>query len=160
MEQKISTAKSTTAKVAAGMTARIAAKNTLFMLPCAGASPVGQLTVQAVQELVLEGRGEWVRFGKIVELIEKLSRGGGRSAGSPTFIAVDGCGRQCLRKYLKTLQYDPEFHLSLEDLGIAEQDACEIAYETMQLAKDGIIAGSTRVSEQLPMFLGGCGCRA
>lgn len=125
------------------------------MLPCAGVSNVGQLTIRAVQELVLEGKGEWVRYAQDGGLQELSSK----KTGSPPFIVVDGCEQQCERKRLEALNCDFEFHLSLSELGIEKTDYTEMVYEELQLVKDAIIAESTRLSERHPLIPGGCSCR-
>ncbi len=123
----------------------------IHILPCAGASNVGQLTILAVQELVLEGKGERVGFGK--QIMFK------RTSESPPFIVVDGCEQQCSKKRLEALNYDLEFHLSLADLGIEKTAFSEITRDDILLVKDAIIAECTRLQERPPMIMGGCCCR-
>jgi uncharacterized metal-binding protein len=132
-----------------------ATKDRIFMLPCSGVSEVGRLTVRAVQDLVLEGRGEWLTVGRLAEISATKCTG---TASLPC-IVVDGCGQQCIRKRLEADNYTLEFHLSLDDLGIANTDATESMPANLQLAKDAIIAGSSRLSERQPALPGGCGCR-
>ncbi len=131
------------------------AKSKILMLPCAGASKVGQLTMHAVQELVLEDKGEWVECGRGSNLPEMSWR----TTDAPPFIVVDGCEQHCGRKQLEALDCDLEFHLSLADLGIEKTESTEIGYDELQLVKDAIIAESTRLSERPPTIMGGCGCR-
>lgn len=131
------------------------AKNKILLLACAGASNIGQLTLLAVQELVLEGRGEWVDGtpGKDFQDISK------RTAAGQVFIVVDGCEQHCGRKRVQSINCAPEFHLSLADLGIDQNDCASILRQELQLVKDAIVAESTRLIQRPPMFLGGCGCR-
>jgi uncharacterized metal-binding protein len=129
--------------------------NKVHIFPCGGNSSVGQLTVLASQELILEGKGEWVYSTRIKDL-QKLGNG---AIDSSPFIVVDGCEKQCGRKYLEQSAYDFEFHLSLEDLGIENLGNSDFEEDDdVQLVKDAIIAESTRVTEQPPAILGGCGC--
>lgn len=132
-----------------------AIKHKIFILPCAGVSNVGQLTILAVQELVLEGKGEWVacRNGMDLQILKD------RTTDSPPFIVVDGCEQQCARKRLEAINCDLEFHLSLADLGIEKSDFSEITPDELQLLKDAIIAESTRLSKQPPKMMGACCCR-
>lgn len=125
------------------------------MLPCAGFSNVGQLTRLAVQELVLEGKGEWVRSGQDFEL-QALPKG---TAESPSFVVVDGCAEQCGRKCLEALNYQLKSHLSLADLGIEKSEFTAIDHEELQLVKDAIIAEGTQLSAWHPLIMGGCCCR-
>lgn len=125
------------------------------ILPCAGKSKVGLLTLRAAQELILEGRGEWVTSRQIAD----FQLHGITATDSSPFIVVDGCEKQCGRKHLETLECDFEFHLSLSDLGIEETEDDEIDGDALQLAKDGIISESTRLSEHPPMIPGGCCCK-
>jgi len=129
-------------------------KTTIIMLPCAGTANVGQLTRRAVQDLVLEGKGAWVKCGQDAVILEK----GVVTTGTPPFIVVDGCEQQCGRKRLEALDYDFEFHLCLADLGIEKTDSPEINYDELQLVKDAIIAESTRLTEVHPVIVGGCCC--
>ncbi|TKB25486.1 hypothetical protein FCL47_13160 [Desulfopila sp. IMCC35006] len=131
------------------------AKSKILMLPCAGASRAGQLTRHAVQELVLEGKGEWVDGGRGANLPEMICR----PADALPFIVVDGCEQQCGRKQLGALNCNLEFHLSLADLGIEKTESTDLWCDALQLVKDAIIAEGTRLSERPPIILGGCGCR-
>ncbi len=127
----------------------------IFIFPCAGNSNVGRLTLLAAQELILEDKGKWVYSTRITE----LQRLGNKSNGGPPFIVVDGCKEQCGRKYLEKLAYEPEFILSLADLGIENMKNTEFGDEDLQLVKDAIIAECTRLSERSPVIFSGCGCR-
>jgi|GEM_PF-1939124 len=130
-------------------------KRKILMLPCAGASCVGQMTFLAVQELVLEGKGEWAEHGKVRDLQTISSK----PTDSLPFIVVDGCDQHCAKKCLEAISCDLEFHLSLADLGILKTESSEISYDELQLVKDAIIAESTRLSKHPPMMMGGCSCR-
>jgi hypothetical protein len=68
-------------------------------------------------------------------------------------IVVDGCEKQCGKKYLEKLGRLLEFHLSLADLGIQISVGDEGGGEDLQLVKDAIIAESTRLSLQPALFL-------
>jgi len=130
-------------------------KRKILMLPCAGVSCVGQMTFLAVQELVLEGKGEWVECGQVTDLQIISSR----PTDSPPFIVVDGCEQHCAKKCLEAISCGLEFHLTLADLGILKTESTEISYDELQLVKDAIIAESTRLSKRPPMMMGGCSCR-
>jgi uncharacterized metal-binding protein len=136
-------------------------KSKILIFPCGGSSDVGQLTVHAAQELILEGKAEWVSVGRIKDLPETAHE----TTSTPPFIVVDGCEKQCGRRYLEKLKCDIEFHLSLADLGIWNPQSpripqrADIGDEDLQLVKDAIIAESTRLSARPPMILGGCCCR-
>jgi uncharacterized metal-binding protein len=129
--------------------------NKIFIFPCGGISRVGSLTLLAAQELILEGKGEWV----CLKHIRELPQTGEEAVFASRLIVVDGCEKQCGRKYLAKLGRLLEFHLSLADLGIQISESDEGGGEDLQLVKDAIIAESTRLSKQPPLFLGGCSCR-
>ena len=137
------------------MNKSIAVKAKIIMFPCAGISNVGQLTIHAVQELVLEGKGKW--FGCLKNT--DLQIWGHRTVGSPPFIVVDGCEQHCAKKRFEAINHDLEFHLSLADLGIEKTELSEIVHEELQLVKDAIVAECTRLAERPPMITGGCCCR-
>ncbi len=128
-------------------------KRIRVMLPCAGVSLVGQITFLAVQELVLEGKGEWGGYEQNLQIMNR------RPTDAPPFIVIDGCERHCTQKYFEAIKYDLEFHLSLADLGILKSEVSEISRDELQLVKDAIIAQSTRLSKCPPMLMGGCSCR-
>lgn len=131
------------------------ALNKILMHPCAGASNVGQLTMRAVQELVLDGLGELAGDAPNPDLQEIRKR---TTNGQP-FIVVDGCEQQCGRKRFESFNCAFEFHLSLADLGIEKTESASVVCDELQLVKDAIIAESTRLSELPPKIMGGCGCR-
>ncbi len=63
------------------MNKSVAVKAKIIMYPCAGISNVGQLTIHADQELVLEGKGMW--FGCLKNT--DLQIWGHTTVGSPSF---------------------------------------------------------------------------
>jgi uncharacterized metal-binding protein len=84
---------------------------------------------------------------------------GKEAAFASRLIVVDGCEKQCGKKYLGYLGRLLEFHLSLTDLGIPISEGDEGEGENLQLVKDAIIAESTRLSKHPALFLGSCSCR-
>lgn len=129
--------------------------NKLLIFPCCGISSVGRLTLLAAQEVILEGKGEWVCLHHFKELPPI-----GKEAVFPSrLIVVDGCEKQCGKEYVAQLERLLEFHLSLADLGIQILEGDEGRYEDLQLVKDAILAESTRLTKQPALFLGNCSCR-
>jgi uncharacterized metal-binding protein len=132
-----------------------AEKIKICLFPCAGVSNVGQLTRQAVQELVLEGKAEWVECEKDNDVQTIRCK---RTDSAP-FVVVDGCEQYCARKQLEAMNCDLEFHLSLADLGIEKAESAVMTNDELQLVKDAIVAESTRISRQAPKIMGVCCCR-
>jgi uncharacterized metal-binding protein len=129
--------------------------NKILIFPCGGISSVGRLTLLAAQELILEGKGEWA----CLHHFKELPQIGKEASFASRLIVVDGCEKQCGKKYVAQLGHLLEFHLSLADLGIPISEGDEGEGEDLQLVKDAIIAESTRLSKEPALFLGSCSCR-
>lgn len=129
--------------------------NRILIFPCGGISSVGRLTLLAAQELVLEGKGEWA----FLRHFNKLPQIGKEAVFDSRLIVVDGCEKQCGKKYLGKLGRLLEFHLSLADLGVLTSEGDRGEDEDLQLVKDAVIAESTRLSKQPALFIGSCSCR-
>ncbi|MGB3221889.1 MAG: putative zinc-binding protein [Desulforhopalus sp.] len=127
----------------------------LLIFPCGGISSVGRLTLLAAQELILEGKGEWV----CLHHFKGLPQIGKETAFTSRLIVVDGCEKKCGEKYVAQLGRLLEFHLSLADLGIHTSEGDIGGDEDLQLVKDAIIAESTRLTKQPALFIGSCSCR-
>jgi uncharacterized metal-binding protein len=130
------------------------AKSKICLLPCAGLSSVGQLTRHAVQELVLEGKGEWLTCTQDADLqiiILKLT-------DIAPFVVVDGCEQHCVKKRLEAINCKFEFHLCLADLGIEKTESAGADGDELQLVKDAIVAECSQVSERPPIIMTGCSC--
>ena len=126
-------------------------KDTLLILPCGGTKAHGCLVSRAAQQLVLEGKAEWFSPG----MIEDIFAAEPANKGSVRVIVVDGCHKECGLQLYKDRNITPEFHLSLEDIGI-DGESEEFDENDLQLVKDAIIAVSTRPSEVIPMIPGCC----
>lgn len=124
-----------------------------LIIPCSGHSYLGRLTVAAARALSSEGEARLLTVGVLPDFsaIRRAVDGCG------WWIAVDGCERQCMKHLLDRIERSPEFHLTLPDLGLEQKKTVTVAQEELQLAKDGILAGATRVSGIFPVFPG-CGC--
>lgn len=127
----------------------------ILMYPCAGSCYAGQLTRQAVQGLVIEGKGLWLGPKQCLAL--SLPQGNENCASA--FIVVDGCKRHCGKMQLAAGNGHPEFHLCLSDLAIEKKGPANAAGDTLQLVKDAISAECTRLTDRPPAIPGGCGCR-
>lgn len=126
----------------------------IYILPCCGESSIGRLTLDAAQELVLEGRGRWLSIDQL-QLFQKQQAD---NSETPPTIIVDGCDHRCGARSVEQAGLKAEFCLVLSDLGIEENDIRENFQETLLLAKDGVIAEATRVTMKVPM-IPGCCCR-
>lgn len=124
----------------------------IYLLPCCGKSAIGRLTQVAAQELILEGKGCWLS-------IEQLQLWQDNQAGTeeiPPTIIIDGCDHRCGARSVDQAGLKVEFHLTLSELGIEETDAGANFAEALILAKDAIIAESTRITMKIPMLPGCC----
>jgi uncharacterized metal-binding protein len=130
-------------------------RNKILVFPCGGISSAGRLALLAAQELVLEEKGEWV----CLHHFKELPQIGQEAVFASRLIVVDGCEKQCGKKYVAQWGRLLEFHLSLADLGIQISEGDEGGSEDLQLVKDAIIAESTRLSQQPALFIGSCSCR-
>ncbi len=137
------------------MTQPSTAKSKIYIFPCAGVSNVGQLTRHAVQELVLEGKGEWGACAQDTGLQTVT----GTLTDLAPFVVVDGCGEHCAKKRLETINCKFKFHLSLADLGIEKTESARVDGDELELVKDAIVAECSQVSERPPMIMAGCICR-
>ena len=130
-------------------------KQKILILPCAGDSNVGCLTLLAARKLTRDGRATLVDEKKLNFSLNKQKS----IVEHLPFVVVDGCEKRCARKRLEETGHDFEFHLSLDDLGIEKTEGKKVLEEDLQLTCDAIIAESTRLSETPPKILGTCGCR-
>jgi len=129
------------------------APSDIIILPCSGASNVGQLTSMAGVELTREG------FGKLYCLA-------GIATGLATFIseaqkariliAVDGCQTSCARLVMEKNGLPCTQHLILTDLGFGKTADLVPDPEALQLVKDAIQACCAEVKPIVR--LGGCMC--
>lgn len=130
----------------------VSEKRDLLIIPCECEWYLGRVTAAAAEELS--------RRPGVLSL--KLQPGadtgllGREIDDSDRCIAVDGCEEQCISKILKDLNVDCEFHLVLADLGIEELSEVGATTEDIQLAIDGILSESTRVSNIIPRLPGCC----
>jgi uncharacterized metal-binding protein len=127
----------------------------LMILPCSGASGVGQLSHRAAVELGREGFGRMFCLAGIGAGIEPFLTA---AQQAEKLIVVDGCRTTCGRKILEKAGIDCRNHLIITDLGIAEDDAQQPApdLEALQLVKDAIQACCAEVKPIIR--LGGCTC--
>jgi len=100
----------------------------------------------------LEGKGCWLS-------IDQLQLWQDKKAGSderPPTIIIDGCDHRCGARSVDQAGLKAEFHLVLSELGIDESETETNLTEALVLAKDGILAESTRVTLKIPMIPGCC----
>lgn len=123
-----------------------------YLLPCCGKSAVGRLTKAAAQELILEGKGCWLSIDQL-QLWKDNQAGANKR---PPTIIIDGCEHRCGARSLNQAGLKAEFYLVLSELGIEEADIETDLAEALVLAKDGIIAESTRITLKVPKIPGCC----
>lgn len=127
----------------------------LMILPCSGASGVGQLSHRAAIELSHEGFGRMFCLAGIGAGVEPYLTAAQRAE---RMIVVDGCRTACGRRILEKAGVNCRNHLIITDLGIIEGDALQPApdIEALQLVKDAIQACCAEVKPIIR--LGGCTC--
>lgn len=127
----------------------------LMILPCSGASSVGQLSHMAAAALSREGAGRMFCLAGIGAGLEPFLA---TAQQAERMIVVDGCRTACGRRILEKAGVDCRSHLVITDLGIAREDRLQAAPdpESLQLVKDAILACSAEVKPIIR--LGGCTC--
>lgn len=127
----------------------------LMILPCSGASGIGQLSHRAAVELSREGFGRMFCLAGIGAGVEPFLTA---AQQAEKLIVVDGCRTACGRKILEQAGVNCRVHLIITDLGIAEEDALQPAsgLEALHLVKDAIQACCAEVTPIIR--LGGCTC--
>jgi uncharacterized metal-binding protein len=127
----------------------------LMILPCSGASSVGQLSHMAAAALSREGAGRMYCLAGIGAGLEPFLAA---AQQAERLIVVDGCRTACGRSILEKAGIDCRNHLVITDLGIAREDGLQAAPDSgaLQLIKDAIMACSAEVKPIIR--LGGCTC--
>lgn len=127
----------------------------LMILPCSGASGVGQLSHMAAAALSREGAGRMFCLAGIGAGLKPFLAA---AQQAERLIVVDGCRTACGRRILEKAGINCRNHLVITDLGIARDDGLQAApaSDTLQLVKDAIQACSAEVKPIIR--LGGCTC--
>lgn len=124
----------------------------VMILPCSGASNVGQLSHAAAVALTRDGFGKMFCLAGIAAGLEPFLSA---VHAARTFVAVDGCQTACTRRTLEKAGIACTNHLVITDLGIAKNDE-QFDSEGLQLVKDAIQACCAEVKPIVR--LGGCMC--
>ncbi len=127
----------------------------LMILPCSGASSVGQLSHMAAAALSREGAGRMFCLAGIGAGLESFLTA---AQQAERMIVVDGCRTACGLRVLNKAGIDCRNHLVITDLGIAREDSLQATPdpESLQLVKDAILACSAEVKPIIR--LSGCTC--
>lgn len=89
-------------------------KQPLVVLTCAGDSDVGKLSRAVGHKLCVSSGGSCrVASSEDIPQIAEILRGRG-------ILAIDGCGKACLRAALERQGLDAYTHLDLGDLGLSK----------------------------------------
>lgn len=102
----------------------------VMILPCSGASNVGQIANQAALELRGEGYGRMyciVGIGAHIQPMVQSARDVER------IVAIDGCEVCCARKLLEHLDIRPHQHVIVTKLGI--EKSYEITWPSEQVVR-------------------------
>ena len=125
----------------------------IIMLPCSGASNVGQLGNNAAAELQREGYGKLHCLAGIGAGMESFIT---EAQKARILIAIDGCETGCARHLLEKNGMACRQHLIITDLGVEKNTDLTPDPENLQLVKDAIQACC---AEAKPIVrLGGCMC--
>ena len=126
-------------------------EDTIFIVSCNGDSAAGRITWIAAQELVLEGKAEWLStdYSKACEPVEEPPQ---------SFIIIDGCEEQCLYKYYLEKGLVGKHHLTLPGVGIEPLSFKDITREDIELAKDAVIVECVEIDNMRPALFSGCYC--
>jgi uncharacterized metal-binding protein len=125
-----------------------------ILLPCAGASNVGRLSLAASLEFADDRQGTVWSIAKVACGEEPM-----KCSASAVIVVVDGCASGCAAKILQSKGITPKAHLLLSDLGIVKEERAEPEADELQLVKDGIEAGCNTTDTSFPRLAGGCCCR-
>ncbi len=125
-----------------------------ILLPCAGASNIGRLSLAASLEFASEQGGTVWSIAR-VSCGEEPTTFSARAA----IVAVDGCATGCGARILLAKGIDPKAHLLISDLGIAKEERADTDADELQLVKDGIEACCSDADNIFPRLAGACGCR-
>jgi len=94
----------------------------IMILPCSGASNVGQIANQTALELRAEGYGKMYCIVGIGAHIQPMVQSARDADG---IVAIDGCEVCCAQKMLEHLEIQPSRHVVVTQLGIAKNyDTC------------------------------------
>lgn len=127
--------------------------NDIAILPCAGASNVGQLASNAGVALHQEGFGRLYCLAGIGAGLEAFTT---EARKARIIIVIDGCQQCCAKLLLAKNGMACSHHLVVTDLGIVKKADLTPDPESLQLVKDAIQACC---SEAKPIVrLGGCLC--
>jgi uncharacterized metal-binding protein len=102
----------------------------VMILPCSGASNVGQIANQAALELRAEGYGRMyciVGIGAHIQSMVQSARDVDR------IVAIDGCEVCCARKLLEHLEIRPHQHVVVTQLGI--EKSYDITWPSEQVVR-------------------------
>lgn len=124
-----------------------------ILLPCAGASNVGRLTLAASHEFTEEKGGTIWSVAKVACGEEPKF-----DAAGP-IVAVDGCATGCAARILLARGITPKAHLLVSDLGIGKDETTDFDADELQLVKDGIEASCSEAAVYFPRVAGACCCR-
>jgi uncharacterized metal-binding protein len=89
--------------------------HTALLLPCSGASNLGQIANRTALELRAEGYGRMYCTVGVGAHIQSMIRA---VKEAPCLVAIDGCEVSCVKKLLDHLDIRPHRHVVVSRLGI------------------------------------------
>lgn len=124
----------------------------ILIIPCWGESYLSRLIIKAAEELTAQNKVRILQEGEIddLETVKEAIRHSDRC------ITVDGCDKHCMIKKMNEQQCRTEFNLNLVELGIDDRQQTDLHPEDLELAQNGILAASSRISPKHPVFPGCC----
>lgn len=128
---------------------------TTMILPCSGASNVGQIANQAALELRAEGYGKMyciVGVGAHIQPMVQSAR------DADDIVVIDGCDVCCAKKLLEHMEIEPTRHVVVTQLGIAKSYETRWPSEHLVRVKEALRGPAKEVQVQAPAATETC-CR-
>ncbi len=107
----------------------------IMILPCSGASNVGQIANQAALELRADGYGKMYCIVGIGAHIQPMVQSARDADG---IVAIDGCEVCCARKLLEHMEIEPTRHVVVTQLGIEKNYETRWPSECVVRVKDAL----------------------
>ncbi len=111
-----------------------------LILPCSGASDLGEITDRAARRLMHSGAGKMYCLAAIGSHIPDMIQ---QAQQASLILAIDGCDVDCVRKTLEHAGFVAFQHLRLSDLGM-EKGKSPATYNNINAAVEkakGLLGG-------------------
>lgn len=109
--------------------------NQLMLLPCSGASNLGQLANQAAVELTREGHGKMFCLAAIGAGLPNFVKS---AQTVPNLVAIDGCQVACTKHLLNKANVPIGSYIVVQDLGIEKNMNTILDPEQVEKVKQAV----------------------